>query len=217
MLGYWVAIAPLCPSVAADAPASIVEDRGSPPRSDLFNPIEEQARVVRAPSNRHADATAASHSPFSQAQGDRPASAGVDGLRLPPPRAGGLRPQSTPLEGRSTRWLAERTALVLAAFFALVLAQRRWLPRSQPSTCNGLVKVCGKMALDSKQSLHLLRIGQRLLILLESPQGMQCVAEITDAHEVRQLLDGDPTTHESPSVNVQKVLSTFRQRESSLA
>jgi flagellar biogenesis protein FliO len=118
---------------------------------------------------------------------------------------------------RSPRWLAERIGAVVAVFFALVLAQR-WLPRKRQSLLHGRVQVCGKVPLDSNQSLHLVRLGQRLLVLLESPQGMQCVAEITDPSEVRRLLEAEaPDSGNRPVVNVRHVLSTFRQRASSPA
>jgi flagellar biogenesis protein FliO len=83
---------------------------------------------------------------------------------------------------------------VLAAFCGLLLLQR-WLgPRGGGSLPAGMVQVCGKVPLDAKQSLHLVRIGQRLLVLLESPQGMQRLAEITDPDEVRRLLQPHSAT-----------------------
>jgi flagellar biogenesis protein FliO len=107
---------------------------------------------------------------------------------LPPPKAARKeRPTGGTAAGRPV-WIAGRLGWVLAAFCGLMLVQR-WLgPRAGGSLPAGMVQVCGKVPLDAKQSLHLVRIGQRLLVLLESPRGMQRLAEITDPSEVRRLL-----------------------------
>jgi flagellar biogenesis protein FliO len=59
-----------------------------------------------------------------------------------------------------------------------------------------MIQLCGKVPLDAKRSLQLVRVGQRLLVLLESPQGMQRLAEISDPTEVARILGGDYSLRE---------------------
>ena len=78
--------------------------------------------------------------------------------------------------------------LMLAIFAGLVLVWRVMAARSS-SLPSSLVEVYGKVPMTGKQSLHLVRIGSRLLILIESNQGMQRLAEITDPEEVRSVVE----------------------------
>ncbi len=119
---------------------------------------------------------------------------------------------------KSPSWIAGRLAIVLMLFFGLIGVQKLFRPGQRSALPAGMIQVCGKVALDSKQSLHLVRIGQRLLVLLESPQGVQRIAEITDPQEVRQLLDPRGTAPaDIQSLNVGQVLAHFRGHENSLA
>ena len=78
--------------------------------------------------------------------------------------------------------------LMLAIFAGLLLIWRLAAARSSSLPSN-LVEVYGKVPMTGKQSLHLVRIGSRLLILIESNQGMQRLAEITDPEEVRSVVE----------------------------
>ena len=86
----------------------------------------------------------------------------------------------------------------------------------------GAVQVCGRVPLAAKQFVHLVRVGERLLVLLESPQGVQRLAEITDPGEIQRLLHPLPdqprrptrrgeSLDEPPSPRVSQVLAQFRE------
>lgn len=217
MLGWCVLAAMFCGTAAADEPTRIADDPGSVQRAHLISTLETQRHGTLEPTDRRVDDSRTSPSSARSRLGEQSAVVTSDGPRLPPPRAGRQMQPTTAFGARSTRWIAKRTGLVLAVFFALVLVQRRWFSGPRHASFNGLVKVCDKVALDSKRTLLLVQIGQRLLILLESPQGTQCAAEITDPAEVRRFLEGETTAQDAPAIDVQQVLSTLRQREGSLA
>lgn len=149
-------------------------------------------------------------------------------MELPPPQTEMLGGERHAAEVRDPRWYAQRVGIGLVIFGALVLvhrilggAQRVTLPR-------GAIEVCGKVPFDAKRSLHLVRVGSRLLVLLESAQGIQRLAEITDPGEVQRLLCANPEEVqrrgqwfpqaddlEDGTPSVAQVLAEFRDRERS--
>jgi flagellar biogenesis protein FliO len=85
--------------------------------------------------------------------------------------------------------VGSRLAIVLGIFATAVIIQR-WLsaPR-RTSLPSDVIQVCGRVPLNARQRLLLVRVGERMLILLESPQGVGRLAEITDPAEVARLVD----------------------------
>lgn len=83
-------------------------------------------------------------------------------------------------------WIAKRAAAFAIIFVSLVVGQRLFQAR-RPNG-HAAIELCGKVRMDARQSLHLVRVGQRLLVLHESAQGVQRLAEITDPDEVERLL-----------------------------
>lgn len=106
---------------------------------------------------------------------------------MPPRNAKGESREGSPKSGRSLLppWDTKRVGIVLAMFAGLMAVQRILTPPVASNLPASAVQVCGKVPLDSKQFVHLVKIGERLLVLLESPQGMQRLAEITDPAEVQ--------------------------------
>ena len=74
--------------------------------------------------------------------------------------------------------------LGIVAGLALVWRLTRGGERNLPSD---LVEVYGRVPLNPKQHLHLVRVGNTLLVLIESAQGLQRLAEITDPDEVQNI------------------------------
>ncbi|MFN0053298.1 MAG: FliO/MopB family protein [Planctomycetales bacterium] len=60
------------------------------------------------------------------------------------------------------------------------------------------VQALGRRALDDRHALHLVRCGNRLLVLGTSPEGMRTLAEITDPGEVESLVAACETPPASP-------------------
>ena len=77
----------------------------------------------------------------------------------------------------------------LGIFVGLVVIQR-WLGGQRRATLpTDVIQVYGRVPLTARQHLLLVRVGQRLLILLESAQGISRLAEITDPAEVGRLVE----------------------------
>jgi flagellar biogenesis protein FliO len=95
--------------------------------------------------------------------------------------------------GRTTRtnltrrspWTAV-SALAVVVGLILVLARifRRHAPRFSQALPAEALEVLGRRFLDQKQSIVLLRIGSRILVVGSSTAGLQGLGELTDAVEV---------------------------------
>ena len=133
-----------------------------------------------------------------------------DSTKLPPPSFQRLADKMTSVTGREPSWILTRLGIAVSMFVGLVWVQRLFGPTTS-GISTGAVHVCGKVRLDAKQSLHLVRIGQRLLVLLESPQGMQRLAEITDPDEVERVLT--PTSRRFARANDQRGPTEPKQKQ----
>ncbi len=127
--------------------------------------------------------------PFRASPPARLAEGNPAALPLAPPRQP-TSAVSERLPGRTSAIrVGSRLAIVLGVFAAVVLIQR-WLtaPR-RAGLPSDVIQVCGRVPLNARQRLLLVRVGERMLILLESPQGVGRLAEITDPAEVARLVD----------------------------
>ncbi|MCG8651161.1 MAG: flagellar biosynthetic protein FliO [Pirellulales bacterium] len=80
-------------------------------------------------------------------------------------------------------------AVVLGLFAGLVWLTRRFGSRTlQAGALPGeIVQSLGSTTLDSRTKVILLRCGTRILVLAQSPTGIQPLSEITDSEEVHRL------------------------------
>jgi flagellar biogenesis protein FliO len=139
------------------------------------------------------------------------------GTPLSPPSSRSRSPRSPNLLNRTMVWNAARVGALLALFGVWVILQRTWLARRQGASGQGVVHVFGKVALDARQQLHFVRVGRRLLVLLQGPQGLQHVTEIDDPEEVARVLShwNPAATGESPRAGARD--STQAATETGLA
>ncbi len=88
-------------------------------------------------------------------------------------------------EGSGGWWLGTAgIAAALAVVGGVSLASRRFLP----SRDSGPLQVVGRAGLSPKQSVYLLRVGDRVLILGAGPQGPPAaLGEVTDPAELARL------------------------------
>lgn len=86
----------------------------------------------------------------------------------------------------TTSWSATVWPLLLVV--GLIVVGARWLKSRSPAAARGLptevFEVLGRKALDPRTSVVLARCGSRLLVLSQSPHGLQTLAEITDPVEI---------------------------------
>ncbi len=79
-------------------------------------------------------------------------------------------------------------ALVLGGYFLLVSFVRWINPKRNGPLPTEVVEVLGKTPFGNRQNLQLVRLGSKLLLLLESSEGIQPIAEIEDPNEVQQVI-----------------------------
>jgi flagellar biogenesis protein FliO len=108
-------------------------------------------------------------------------------------QSSGTTPSSTEDKARDTRGhgasLSPWTAVgALAVVIALILILARLFRRHAPLFGHALpseaLEVLGRRFLDQRQSIVLLRVGSRILVVGSSPAGLQGLGEVTDPVEV---------------------------------
>lgn len=78
-------------------------------------------------------------------------------------------------------------ALVLGLYFLFVWVMRKINPMGNGGLPSEVVEVLGQVPFGAKRSLQMVRLGPKLLLLLNSPEGTQSIGEITDPDEVDYL------------------------------
>ena len=78
-------------------------------------------------------------------------------------------------------------AIVLGGYFGFVWFTRKLNPSSSQGLPKEVVEVLGQTPFGPKKTLQLVRLGSKLLLLMNGSEGTQSVGEITDPHEVEYL------------------------------
>ncbi len=100
--------------------------------------------------------------------------------------------------------------IVLGLFLLAVWAVRRGMPKNATLVPREAVEVLGRAALVGKQQMHLVRCGNKILLLYASPSGVETLTEITDAEEVDRLAGICQQTHSrSEVVSFRQTLEGF--------
>jgi flagellar biogenesis protein FliO len=80
-------------------------------------------------------------------------------------------------------------AIVLGLFFVVAWMMRRTLPASTRRLPDDVVETLGRAPLAGRQQMHLLRFGNKLLLVCVSPTGVDTLAEITDPMEIERVTE----------------------------
>jgi flagellar biogenesis protein FliO len=83
--------------------------------------------------------------------------------------------------------VAASLATVLGIFFLAVWLLRRATPRAMTALPKEVVEVLGRAPLSGRQQMHLLRCGNKLLLVSVTPAGAETLTEITDPVEIDRL------------------------------
>lgn len=78
-------------------------------------------------------------------------------------------------------------AIVLGLFFAVVWLTRRSIPKASQPLPTEAFEILGKAPLTARQTVQLIRVGSRLLLLSVTADGARTLAEISDSQEVEHL------------------------------
>lgn len=114
------------------------------------------------------------------------------------PATGTLRAESgadTPAPARTSGWMSwwrslGPLALVLAVIGVIAAAAKRLAPRRLRAglTGAGAIEVLGRQYLSPKQSVAMLKVGRRILLLGMTPDRLTHLETIADADEVAELV-----------------------------
>lgn len=78
-------------------------------------------------------------------------------------------------------------AVCLGVFLLFVWATRRNQPKGVGPLPTEVVELLGRMPLDGRQHLQLIRVGKKLVLVCVSPQGTEALTEIDEVDEVTRL------------------------------
>ena len=109
--------------------------------------------------------------------------------RISTAKTGSEKPKSAGATRASSGWWGTLGALtaVLALVFLSAKVVRKSLPVAARSLPPDVVQVLGRKSLDYRNTIHLVRLGSKLLVLGSSQEGLSTLSEITDAVEVDYL------------------------------
>ena len=78
-------------------------------------------------------------------------------------------------------------ALVLGIYFAFVWLMRKFAPNGRGGLPEEVIEVMGQVPFGARRNLQLVRLGSKMLLLMNSAEGTQPIGEITDPSEVEYL------------------------------
>jgi flagellar biogenesis protein FliO len=111
-------------------------------------------------------------------------------MRLAPPgaantrRPGGSAPLTT---ASAVKTVVTSLAVVLGLLVALVWLSRRANPKARATLPEDIIETLGRAPLSGRQEMHLVRIGNKLLLLSVTPTSAETLTEITDPVEIDRL------------------------------
>ncbi|MGY8746575.1 MAG: FliO/MopB family protein [Pirellulales bacterium] len=79
-------------------------------------------------------------------------------------------------------------ALVLGLYFGFVWIMRRLSPSGNQNLPREVIELMGQIPFGPKRNLQLIRLGSKLLLIINSAEGSQALGEITDPNEVEYLV-----------------------------
>jgi len=86
------------------------------------------------------------------------------------------------------RTVAASLAVVLALFFGVAWLMKKNLPKSAGLLPADVVQVLGRSQLAGRQFVHLVRCGNKLLLVNVTPGSAETLSEITDPLEVDRIV-----------------------------
>ena len=138
--------------------------------------------AYQSPQTPQAQNGEGSNAPTEPARGPRP---------IPLSRGGGNAPSAlSGFPGGGMPSLvnaATSLGIVLLLFMLVAWAVRRGMPKGSTSLPREAVEVLGRAQLVGRQQVHLVRCGNKIVLLNVSPSGVEALTEITDPAEVDRL------------------------------
>lgn len=182
-------------ALAAATPRLLAAEKTPEPRKMAAAPATGHSEVEHASFEKPlAGAGAAQPRPAGASRGGKPKEPGAPG-GVPLPARGQARGAAAD-SARLTRPVgtastlatgAASLAVVLGLFFVVAWALRRGMPRGSALLPGDVVEVLGRAPLSGRQFAHLVRCGNKLLLVHLAPGCAETLTEITDPVEVDRL------------------------------
>lgn len=181
-------------ALAAATPDLLAAEKKPAPRKAAAAPVTGHSDVEHASFEKPLGAAAAQPSPAGASRGGKPKEPGAPG-GVPLPARGQARGAAAD-SARLTRPVgtastlatgAASLAVVLGLFFVVAWALRRGMPRGSALLPGDVVEVLGRAPLSGRQFAHLVRCGNKLLLVHLAPGCAETLTEITDPVEVDRL------------------------------
>jgi flagellar protein FliO/FliZ len=111
-------------------------------------------------------------------------------LRLSPRSTEGSRTldrPASPTPSGAVGTVVGSLAIVIGLFLVLAWCSRRFAPAGAAQLPSEVLELLGRSSLHAKQQVQLVRIGNKLLLIAQTPAGADTLTEITDPEEVERL------------------------------
>ena len=121
---------------------------------------------------------------------------------------------SMPNFSQSATRMVGALAVVLGAFMVLLWVTKKIQGPSKAMMSKQTLELLGKKQINKSHSLHLIRLGQRILLVSASDSSVTCLSEINDPLEVAQLLETNSQAGESselPQSSFKRIFAQYEQ------
>ncbi|MDE0818223.1 MAG: flagellar biosynthetic protein FliO [Pirellulaceae bacterium] len=121
---------------------------------------------------------------------------------------------SIPNFSQSATRMVAALAVVLGAFMVLLWVTKKIQGPSQSIMSKQTLEVLGQKQINKIHSLHLIRLGQRILLISASDSSVTCLSEINDPVEVTQLLNTNSQAGDSselPQSTFKRIFAQYEQ------
>ncbi|MEE2842954.1 MAG: flagellar biosynthetic protein FliO [Planctomycetota bacterium] len=121
---------------------------------------------------------------------------------------------SIPNFSQSATRMVAALAVVLGAFMVLLWVTKKIQGPSKSIMSKQTLEVLGQKQINKIHSLHLIRLGQRILLISASDSSVTCLSEINDPVEVAQLLNTNSQTGDSselPQSTFKRIFAQYEQ------
>ena len=121
---------------------------------------------------------------------------------------------SIPNFSQSATRMVAALAVVLGAFMVLLWVTKKIQGPSKSIMSKQTLEVLGQKQINKTHSLHLIRLGQRILLISASDSSVTCLSEINDPVEVAQLLNTNSQAGDSselPQSTFKRIFAQYEQ------
>ena len=132
----------------------------------------------------------------------------------PPATTSAVSKFSIPNFSESATRMVGALIAVLGVFMVLLWLTKKIQGPSRTMMSKQTLELLGQKQINKFHCLHLIRLGQRILLVSASDRGVTCLSEINDPVEVAQLLTTNPLSNESselPPSTFKRIFAQYDQ------